>query len=1045
VAILVEEVRSLLNAILARGKVGTICLGDKQRFRRIFLEKENAYLLAEGCLRKLVISEELRAIPKLSNRKLFELAQESLQTGETLPETLLRRGLVEPPLFERLYRVQILEEMLDAIFTCRGSLQFFEGEVPDELIDHEGYAARVFVTRKQLREAISAREKELHAIREIIPSMEEVFVPAERGLAARREADDFVLVTLLDLIDGFRTVRNLVRDAPFYEAFVLKKLALFLTQGLIKKTVLPELSTLNPHTMTPAEASHYLGLFEQAVKYAADEVAAREKLATVYLVLDRNHEAGLQYRILGDRFEAMRRFDQAVEAYRKALTLDPKDGKTRDKLSELYAKMARRAASQGNVQEALELLGESLEVDPARTETHLALLEHYLAADNTAAVRALLDRAAAYGAATGDWQPTRHICAKLRESGRADISLQKRIANLLLDMGDREGAIQVMRNIGAAYQRRGDLARAREVYEKIRRLDPSVRLPALKHVAGAQAGPSRKRRRTLSWKALCAVLVLAFVVFQLISIVGYFTVARAEAAEQTEINLRRLAHRLPFSLGALLAEHEAAKLNRLRAESKQTKEDHFTRLLQMAATQEEIGDLEGAREIYKKVAERGTLVLRSEARKRLEALQVQEEQAAALLEKVRKLEAAGKHEEAFNAAQELIERYGTTRSAAHVFFPIQLFTEPQGAQVLINGEVRGKTPMVVHAFLAEPLTVVLQHKGCRAKTVKIEPTASPKVFVRLSRAERWRTTIRGKTRRAAATPDGICYVALADGSVVRLRVSDGSTIGDFHPPEATDVASGPVALGRTVVFATNDGRIAVFGPTKTEIFDAEALVKGPLVPYRTEAVFFPASKGVLKAFSAKRGTTLWEAALPGGSAVQLVVTGEVVLALLKGGSLAAFSAATGRKLWEKPEVQVENVHIAAVDEAVVRAAGRKAAAFDPVNGSVLWQTELPESVTQVLPDRPTLWIAAGKELLAVDGRSGEVTGRTELPGTPKALARTRRYIAVCLDSGEITAFDAATLQRAWYYKSLRPVKDILGAGDKLLVLEGKKWLVCLEE
>ena len=99
--ILLEELRQVINSILTKKKVGTLTLGRRRRQRELFFEPGNAYLLNRGNLHRIIISEDWKSLPGITDELLFEIANEIQEANETVPEALLRhqlqRQLLRPP------------------------------------------------------------------------------------------------------------------------------------------------------------------------------------------------------------------------------------------------------------------------------------------------------------------------------------------------------------------------------------------------------------------------------------------------------------------------------------------------------------------------------------------------------------------------------------------------------------------------------------------------------------------------------------------------------------------------------------------------------------------------------------------------------------------------------------------------------------------------------------------------------------------------------------------------------------------------------------
>src|SRR2546426_844955 len=280
------ELVKLIENQLKKKAVGTLTLGKKKFFREVFFEGDSIYLVGQVFSGKIALGKLLSIGvlgQRLSLEKFEGLVLNTDLTHRMLPQVLHEQGLLNDAELRDLVEEQLTEEIVDLLFRNPGSFHFQEGRVPEYLLKYEEITTRVPVSLVKIFEEMR-RRTELAAAHDIlIPSYEEVFILTEKGLGLKQqEKQDFVLQRIVDLLDGLRNLRSIIKDTYFYEFQVITWIVHALDEGFIKKTIHPELKGLSTQNFSREDVERYLPYFKNAVKYGVDELAARERLAVVY-------------------------------------------------------------------------------------------------------------------------------------------------------------------------------------------------------------------------------------------------------------------------------------------------------------------------------------------------------------------------------------------------------------------------------------------------------------------------------------------------------------------------------------------------------------------------------------------------------------------------------------------------------------------------------------------------------------------------------------------------------------------------------------------
>ncbi len=1043
--VLLDELRQILYAILAKGKVGTLSLGKKERQRDIFFEPDSAYLLNRAEVHRIVLSPELQKVPNLKQHTILEVVSEARERDETVPEVLYRHGLVDSELLDRLLQAQIREEMLDAIFTCRGSFLFFEGLVPDELLIHEGYAADIFLNRNELAKALRARELEFSAVTRVLPSFEEVFVPTEKGLRGARNLDLVACGMIYELIDGFRTIRQVVQDSFFYEFFVLQLLVGLLEAGVVKKTILPELHGIDTATLTKAQAERVLPLFERAIKYAVNDLVPRESLARVFDILGRTRDAVDQLEIIGDRNLQLGKSEQAARSYSRALALDASNKQLKEKLSRLHAEKASEETAAGNRGTAIQLLQQALQTDPACSQTYCRLMSHMVKCGDSNGLRDLFDQAVRYSRTSGNWEPATALAKAISKAPNIDAALQTKVANLLLDTGNKEDAARLMEAIAAHYSRLGDRRKAGQVYQKILLLDPQRE--DLRRKTRDMRPPQRRRvLRKRSWIKLALWMALiGGLTYQGWSFFAFARIGRAARSSRRVAHYRAFTKRYPYSVGGFLAARRAANEKQLRTVSTNAEEQRLKALLQRARAQENIGDIAGARRLYNKVRKTAPASIRALAEERLCAISQRAEEARQLLERARALDSAGKPEESFHLMRKLVDTYGETSSAAKAFFPIRIESDPPGGELYLNGVKRGVTPVVIRITEGQPAWAELRLQGHRPFDTELEPSLGPSTRFTLSRLEAWQSTLHEAVSGRAVLRDDALFMVGSDGVLRSFSTTDGRLQRSWPVPGATDVAAGPTLAGTTVAFATNDGRVcSVNRNGNLTISRTQGLITSNLIPLGTSAVCFGTSKKRIQCISLATGRTAWEVGVPKAATRRAVATGKAMIFLCKDGHVRALARHNGNSLWSRavpPETE-----LSASGDLLFLGNAASATMLEAATGREQWSTTFQRRNASFCLVGPSLWVSSQNGLVRrLDARTGVERVRVQLHGPVTQWLPLGRSLAAGLGGGGLWCLNPTSLQKQWFSALQGSISAMAGNERMLFVVLDDRTLLCFDQ
>ncbi|MGQ9592686.1 MAG: hypothetical protein ACUVYA_20610, partial [Planctomycetota bacterium] len=515
------DLLKLVESQLTKKAVGTLTLGKRKCFRELFFEGESVYLVgAQYSGRISATGLEKLGFPgaSLPRARLEEVFSSVDLKHKTLAEGLFEAGLVRADQFQAVLVDQLTEEVLDLINRSSSSFHFQEDRVPEYLLNGESITGRTPISLAAVVEGLRSRAKEALVFEEIFPSPQEIFVFTERGLATRHESEGAVALLLtLELVDGLRTLADIVRQSRLYEHQAYVALRTALEKGYLKKTIFPELRGISTQNLSAADASKYLPYYENAVKYGVDELAARERLAVIYEKVGRIEDAVAEHAAIGDSFRKVNKPAKAIKAYLRALNLAPTDVEIKRRAGDIYIEAAEEEAKAGNDDQAVAFLECALRLFPSDERVFERLLDLLLRGGKVREVSNLCDWKVEQAKNASALESAIPVCRRVVDAMPRVQLLRKKLINLYLDSGRAEEARRELEELFRQYLASHELARAAEIVEKLRRVGEDPKVVARLESEIAKFGPaasSRRRRSGRRLRSAALAALLAVVAYQ---------------------------------------------------------------------------------------------------------------------------------------------------------------------------------------------------------------------------------------------------------------------------------------------------------------------------------------------------------------------------------------------------------------------------------------------------------------------------------------------------------------------------------------------------
>jgi outer membrane protein assembly factor BamB len=278
----------------------------------------------------------------------------------------------------------------------------------------------------------------------------------------------------------------------------------------------------------------------------------------------------------------------------------------------------------------------------------------------------------------------------------------------------------------------------------------------------------------------------------------------------------------------------------------------------------------------------------------------------------------------------------------------------------------------------------------------------------------WKTFVGGESYASPVVGAESVYVATKAGSLVALRLTDGSErwrtqVGDYV------ARTTPALSGNTLFVAAGYALLAIDTETGRERWSVPLRFAGSCSPVvEGELVYVATQEGHISAFATQTGQEVWhyrnDNLLFGSPAV---AEGLVVIAD-EAGQVTAIDGRTGRELWQKstegeafttPAIEGGSVYVATDEPSLT--------AFDLKTGAQLWTRDVGGESSPAVGDGMVFLGGDDQSVRALDAATGETRWSSPLGYTIRSSV-TIAGDAVFIGSGPmLTAIDRRDGSTLW--------------------------------
>lgn len=807
---------NIFQNLAANQQSGQLHVFDDKTELHLLFAKGSVRSVRPGDREAISVGEILVTRGKISPEELARALEQQHDKKELLGDILVQQGVCTKEEIDAVLRFQMEEEIYDLFFWRDAKFKFDDAFVDTTVIRRDLRIADVRLNTSGLILEALRRLDEWGRLQEIIPTFEIVpVIPA-----AQRNDPIFAELTedekrLVKCIDGVNTIDSITRQSCLGRYATMQFVAKLFQADSAREASSAELAETAGRLATQGELDTAVKLQCRLLDLQPDDVAARQLYAKNLETLDRKEAAAQEYHKLAEGLCGQQDFATALENVNKAIRLDP-----------------------GNL-------------DGLERAANISLL-----ADNSKGAAALWIKVIRAAEEAGDrGRALEKVTIALTDlPDNAD--LIKIEARLMIEMGNKTGAIASYEKQAQAFITKQDTASAIVAYRNILRIDSS-RNDLEKRIKKLQSGASQQRQEKkgrLVKNAASGVLLLGLALLAgneiMVNSASGKALASAESLTAKADGVTPL-HRVEYLEKALATLNAAKPLFSLFVNTKlNDQREAIAQKLQLArkaSAEESARRLEiitnwlAIRENSNAEADRAFAAIKKlsgelpdtaegkKARSLIEKWQVQKRSVSKELESFLRIVRNSKRspEERFAAYETILKKdQGATRKK----FPagLQDSTLPVQIEVVsstgaaLRAEVRIAnvrtakfTPCLIEMPCDEKMKVTLYRRGFgqgQAGTPLVRGGRLKKSYrVQLKRSARWQINLGGViSGKPLISADGrVIYAATQSGTIVAVNAKTGrlrwSTKDNPQFPKGVSFREPLQFLGKQVICLDQSG------------------------------------------------------------------------------------------------------------------------------------------------------------------------------------------------------------------------------------------------
>lgn len=833
---------NILQALLLNNQEGILTLEAGEVKRKLRVLKQGLRIINHDAdtpdlLKSILIKE------KILTESQFQNIFSTWTPGSSYPGDFLiaRRILTTEAISGRILH-QIENIVLELIVNPELRYEFSANAdaTPFEIFNPETLGEELVLSSNSVLMEALRREDELLRIRQTIPSTSEIFVLADkRGFSSKSiDTNPSFLKEIRPLLTGEYSVSRITTLTTLSSFEVHQTLYQLLNKGLIRTLTLDEKKALSEKLRKSLRPEDAIDTLRSILVAEPTDHASRLKLVSLLEKLkDNPGDLSEQYFLLSDQ---LRHSDptRAQGYLKRSLELFPGNLKAIEKLFELY----RECGDHKNALASARSVASAARNSEAAPDA-IALLYKII-----------------------NFYPQEPL-------------LFHDLADVHLHARDVDSAISCLQTVAGLHEKTGDLHKLRRTYELLARLKPSEskHLKRLSKLRRKSSIPWRRLAQLSAWFALAAAALIG------VSIVGMWEYAsrKAFAAVTQDVDMRAKSGDLAMAR-ELLSEFETkfpystcikdakARMSDINSLVKQKQDKDKAE----AASRKDSSETCLTRS---KVALDGNDYIKCEellaqvdfqlldANRRGDYTSIRGkissyfDRANELLATSASSEKSQDYAKSHALRKDILTKFPYSRAAVGLLFPVRVETTPPGADILLDGQLVGKTPILLRLPPRKTPSITISKPGyypfdlSKHGTEEQPYNVSDSYIVTavLQKAVSWQVPGEGSIEGFPALGGDNVYFGTRNGTIHSLKQSTGEILWTFKIPEAMDFAGGIGVWRNMIYFGSFDGRVYILDATTGKPIHSPLATTTEQLPIK-HAASAPSESGIVAVNCDKR-------------------------------------------------------------------------------------------------------------------------------------------------------------------------------------------------
>lgn len=688
-----SQLKSLLVKTIAEGQKGIFHLGKGEECRKISFDGTHLELIPGQSLRWFPTTEIL--CEKLSSSTLDGLLKIWHGGERDLSQWFNTLKEIDASLLTKVHEEIQKRELVLTFLHCE-EVFLFEGSKEAEC------GRKTKISAENLIEKIDQKTFQHKEALETFPSQHELPVLSASGTKGANEVKDWCLQKVTDLLDGFRTIKEILEDSPLPPYETMEQLNKGVQRGWILKQRFPEFSDQHIRSMNDEDRSTMIVRLEKATQMAVNPVKILEILRDTHIHSgDQAKALSVENRIV-DALKNSRHLEQAIDLLEQMIQKDPENDEWIESKIALMSELAHHLISQGDVEFGRRWLRDAIEQsddDQMRLDLIATHSEPQQQMREGVRMATRLFR-------SGDRRRALRLIDSLEALHPDCTEMQQAKVEFLIDHGEIEATEEALTRLAARLAKEGRLQRAKKVAKSVAKLrtEHKEKKPGLLFSLG------------IRWQRLFLIIIFfSFIGLLIVTesrLQKLIVSADSSSPEAWREEARPWLLLIPAgpwksgleSAAQLIEERESDRARSFRNQA----ED----LLKLARKNRSLGQQRKAKENLQQAARLGA---REEVRKLLSQWDQEDIEANALRKKVDQCRSKGDLKACRQYLSTLLERYPSNDATVGVQFPVRI-NSSENTVMLIDG--------IQHA-----LPVILEIPPFKTQKVVLERNARQAVYV----------------------------------------------------------------------------------------------------------------------------------------------------------------------------------------------------------------------------------------------------------------------------------------------------------------------------